>query len=198
VNCFHLTLSCASIIADLWNTGRLEYHILSLLRRKHHHSASSTVTDPPVDYKGILKMEGALARLSNANLSPPTTSPSTSSSAATALAVVAAATPSPARQRPCRRRPRRRRRPSRRQRRAGARKMPEEINKMVSVYTSVSFGRCDFAAFTRASRVLQQLGTKQVNRGCTFMYQYVQVCTCMERISYWHIPLCTAMYLHKP
>jgi hypothetical protein len=32
----------------------------------------------PVGFEGILKMEGALAKLSNANVLPPTTSPSSS------------------------------------------------------------------------------------------------------------------------
>ena len=49
----------------------------------------------------------------------------------------------------------------------------EGFNKMVSVRTSAPFGRCDSAAFTRASRVLQQPRTNLVNQWCTLMYQYV-------------------------
>jgi hypothetical protein len=83
VTFFHLTLSRASIKADLLNTERLEYHISNLrcsinitgyspLRILDRHRFITA----PVDFEGILKMEGALTRLSNANLLPPTTSPS--------------------------------------------------------------------------------------------------------------------------
>jgi hypothetical protein len=50
----------------------------------------------PVDYEGIVKMEGTLSRLPKTNFSPLTTSLSISSSAATALALVAAAMLPPA------------------------------------------------------------------------------------------------------
>jgi hypothetical protein len=45
VNCLHLTVSCASKIADPLKTEEVEYLFLSSLRHQHHHSPSLTVTD---------------------------------------------------------------------------------------------------------------------------------------------------------
>ncbi len=72
-----MTRSCASMIADLLNTERLEYRI-SYRRCSVNITTSSTVITAPVDNEGILKMVGAMARLSTANLSPPTTLQSSS------------------------------------------------------------------------------------------------------------------------
>jgi hypothetical protein len=63
VNCFNFTLSCASIIAIVSNTGGLEYpksYVLCYVNGQHHHSASLTAT---LNHEGFLKLEVAMARL---------------------------------------------------------------------------------------------------------------------------------------
>ena len=163
-------------------------------------------------------MEGALARLSNANLSPPTTSPS--------LAVVAAATPSPARRRPCRPRPGAGRAGAGGQAGAGGGSAPESclkksikwfLFKLVCLSAAVILPLSREPAGCCSSRE-QNRSTEDV-LSCTSMYQYVlvwkeshtgiyrcvQLCTCINReipiactVIYRHVPLCTYIYRDIP
>ena len=165
-------------------------------------------------------MEGALARLSNANLSPPTTSPS--------LAVVAAATPSPAWRRPCRPRPprrwpSRRRRPSRcagggpAQGRCLKKSIKWFLFELVCLSAAAILPLSREPAGCCSSRE-QNRSTEDV-LSCTSMYQYVLVwkeshtgiyrfvplCTCINReipiactVIYRHVPLCTYIYRDIP
>jgi hypothetical protein len=124
----------------------------------HHRSIAAHI-----NYKGILKIEGALTLDSKAN----SVNHWPGANHAAGLPGGRGGWMCQRRQHrppslPCRQSRRRHRGPS-----------GDEINKMVSVWTSAPFGRCDSAAFTLASRLLQQLGTNLVNMSCTLMYQYV-------------------------
>jgi hypothetical protein len=64
----------------------------------------------------------------------------------------------------------------------------DRMNKMVSVWSSAPFSRCSSAAFTRASRVLQHPGTNLVHRWCTLIYQYLLYLKRSRAGMYSHLP----------